>query len=133
MRIKTTTKSDRIELLTILLKMGYKWHGDDNFKTSGDIESRYPSSNWPCVDIGGDDNEADYMSGCPNTRSTCEYPQDVLSILKLLATGDIVIEVPNIGDYTAKVHKDKIVVGCQTVSFKAFEELVKAFNKQNGN
>jgi hypothetical protein len=39
------------------------------------------------------------------------------------------IEVKLNGSYTAEVHPDKIVFGCQTFSMEAFEELRAAVDK----
>jgi len=131
MKIKTNNTEDRITLLNTLIKMGYKWHGeDDGLQTGKEIDFHYPHDTWPCVNVDTY-NKVNYMSGCPNRNGTCEYPQDIIKILKELTTPVIpFIAVPHIGGYTAKVYTDKIEVGCQTISLEVFDSLAVAVKEQ---
>lgn len=48
-----------------------------------------------------------------------------ISLVSVIET----ITVKDVGDYEAIVHKDRIQVGCQTITKEKFQEIVNAFNK----
>jgi hypothetical protein len=128
--IKTTTKKDRIQLLSILLKLGYKWH-DERDWTANKIDDEYGYEKFPEISVKV---EGVYMCGNRSGVNThLEYPKDSVTFFDELLNLDIPIEVTNVGSYTAKIYRDKIEVGCQNISLEKFAEIVAAVNEKKKN
>jgi len=58
------------------------------------------------------------------------FPQDAYIILSDLSDQSAPIVIDGVGDYSAKVYKDHLMVGCQTISWEKFDEIAAARAKK---
>jgi hypothetical protein len=121
--IDTKSAKSRMRLLSLLMKYGYKWHGEEH--TTEDVQARYPQERFPIVNVKTDmeltgsyrDKDHDY-----------QFPEDIEEILSEL-NGSMAITVQGVGEYSAVVTKKNVTVGCQTITWKKIEEIVEARTK----
>jgi len=122
MLINTKNKTDRLSLLTCLIALGGEWHkGAMSVKRANDVDESYNFDQYPCIGI----SHGMGLSGYPAQRGEAGFftwPTDAKDIVEYMKNDYTVV---GIGHYTAKVTKDGIKVGCQTITFDKFKELVK--------
>jgi len=125
MRIKVEYK-DRATLFPILFQLGYAYDKNRRaYRTLTDLNFHIDSS-WEIVRLYNDKNlnfeghYADYV-----------WPKDATEIIKEITDTEITID--NVGDYSAIICREGIKVGCQTISFGKFDEIVEGVKKyKNG-
>ncbi len=129
--VKSQSQEDFVALWTVLLSAGYHYHG---LKTIKEINGKYPYGKYSINSfyIG----ESLDKEVCGNRyhnafRQSFTLPEDFSKVINIIHNNEITepIFIENVGNYQAIVYKDHIQVGCQTISFEKFDELVKAVNK----
>ncbi len=79
--------------------------GVENDLTSGLVQDALETQDW-----------------CIAVKSTIQtIPIDLVTLIET-------VNVKNVGDYEAIVHKDFVMVGCQKISKEKFDEITKAFD-----
>jgi hypothetical protein len=125
--IHTDAAKHRTVLLSILMKMGAKWHNDADYTVSY-VDEKYSWDNYPVVMLDEDmeisGNPSDYR------HVTHLFPQDSYIILADLSDQSAPIVIEGVGDYSARVYKDHLMVGCQTISWEKFDEIAAARAKK---
>jgi len=125
--ILTNTSEDRTALLAILFQYGYIWHkhSHDTTQDPALVNSIYNFSKYPRIAV-------DPTGSICGTGGTQDYvwPQDAAKIIKDLTAKVIVVN--NVGEYTATVSAKNIQVGCQTITWEKFDELVEASKQVRG-
>tara|TARA_R110002074_G_scaffold51396_3_gene130039 strand:+ start:5208 stop:5624 length:417 start_codon:yes stop_codon:yes gene_type:complete len=137
MTIKTENSNDRTMLLTILIALGAKWHGPTT--NVDEINKTWPQHYWHTVNIhnidGLQNGDGSSLSGSSNDRFDYAWPEDVATIIEFLTPISQEFVVLGVGDdnYTAEVTDNGIEVGCQTITFGKFKEIVKAVDGYNAS
>ena len=122
MKINTNNKEGRNTLLTCLISMGYAWHKNGaNLTNVVAIESGYSQGLYPTVGVNPSTGD---LCGYGHNISSHTWPKDAVEIIERLTKTYTVTEVGD-DNYTATVTDEGIVVGCQTITFEKFEEIVK--------
>lgn len=133
--VKSTSQADFIALMTVLLSAGYKYHDLD---TIGAINATYPYTKYPVngIYIGDLRNKsivgnASFGHGY-GENNEFTLPEDFTKVINAIHENDNIKEpiiINGVGDYDAIITEESIQVGCQTITFKKFEELQEAVKK----
>lgn len=110
--------------MAILFQYGYVYDPKNRQYTTVKALNADVDYHWDNLQVGYWDNPKglNFCAGVPDFY----WPEDAKEIIEYFKSTQIT--VPNIGEYSATVTKDGIKVGCQTITFGAFDELTKAVN-----
>tara|TARA_R110002074_G_scaffold51396_3_gene130036 strand:+ start:3648 stop:4052 length:405 start_codon:yes stop_codon:yes gene_type:complete len=134
MKIETNTATERKTLIACLITLGYVWHRGREYDlaiTPNEIERKYPFTIYPSLCIDSERSISGYYVRNIIKRDYI-WPNDAKDIIRVCSPPDYTVD--GIGEYVATVSKTGIKVGCQTITFDKFKELVKVvkdFQKAN--
>ena len=124
--INTSSASDRINLLNLLIQFDYKWHGGERRCETGEgIETLYSFKSFPTVTLNVPNKE---IAGCRLDSSTFSYPQDSAKIIELLTNKKEPKKPIPLGDvagYRTEVDETSVKIGCQTIPHEKILEIHK--------
>jgi len=118
MKVKVKDKIQFEIVINLMLKSGRKFSPYGTAASSGEdyADKVYDKFPYPMI------NEYDRISATCSTDLTHSWPEDSTEIINTLFQKTY--EVENVGDYKATITKAGIVVGCQTIPFEKFDEIV---------
>ncbi len=127
--IKCESEAIRTAVLAALIAAGGIFHkGEDNLTDIEEINKKYPFSGWNNVGFYDVGKERGSIFGIVGTNNNNKY-NNLEEALKILTNLPKVYLVALNDEYIAEISKDGIMVGCQKISFEAFEEVCRAVEK----
>ena len=80
---------------------------------------------WPFYDYKSIelDKDAKDMWGCGSCTSDYSWPEDIDKIYAIITNVTNKVELGQVAGYNANIQKDGLHVGCQTISFKEFNDI----------
>lgn len=120
LKIKTNTKSEKRSAIILLSKLTGATISD-YYLDDVDEVCHNMDMNHPYVYIS--DNEIT-ASVQPFGDNVYDYATQLPEIIYLLMNPKKEYVVKDVGDYTAEITEEGIVVGCQTISFEKLQEIV---------
>ena len=120
LKIKTNPKNEKRSAIILLSKLTGVNISDFYLVDEGEV-SHNMDMNHPYVHIS--DNEIT-ASVQPFGDNVYDYSTQLPEIIDLLMNPKKEYVVKDVGDYTAEITKEGIVVGCQTISFEKLQEIV---------
>jgi hypothetical protein len=120
LKIKTNTKSEKRSAIILLSKLTEATISDYYLDDVDEVSHNMDMSH-PYVYIS--DNEIT-ASVQPFGDNVYDYATQLPEIIDLLMNPKKEYVVKDVGDYTAKITEEGIVVGCQTISFEKLQEIV---------
>jgi len=116
-------KNGQKQILDILLTLGYKWHGDDGHDSES-IINNYPS--YSNIKIDGN-----YLCMSGYYTNSHHWPNDSEKVLSLLTNHfkNETIIVKEVGDYSAYVSKDEVMINEVKISPAMLKEIYEESKK----
>lgn len=127
---KVDSVEDRATLLGILYSYGAIFH---RFTDKFTLEKACKEfTNFPVLNLENNGSGFDISGTRVSDNDSLNWPsqaKEILKELKEIFVKPKPIIISNVGDYKATICEDGIKVGCQTISFAKFQEIVDGVSK----
>ena len=125
-RIKTKTKKERQAAIVLVQKFtGYPINGTNSIRGDGVTVESVDRMNMDYPYIFVDNKNTVCGSAQIGNDIIFDYATQLPEIIAAFIKPPKVYEMSNVGDYVARITEKGIVVGCQTIKFEKFQELVE--------
>ncbi len=123
--VKVNNRKDFETLVTLMVANGYTYSPYNTHTTPKEVADSWARS-YSYLLLSDKKNLNGCNHGCSLAQAYLNWPEDAATVVDMLFNSKKNRIVENVGDYTAEITENGIEVGCQTIPFEKFQEIVEA-------